>query len=277
MIIKGVSMENNKKAWEILNEQKEAVLNIIKENPKILDNQILKPEIIYPNLSKYEVKNSTNNLILSTVAMDKRYADNTWIMADTVSNAKYEENGEKKPVFYLKKGEKATKIGIKVMELSKQDPVTGMYYKEKLDKPYTKNVNVFNISQFKFAKNIYPKKTYIENKKKDFIELDKEKIDKLSRNTFEAKLEKFFIEQQYNIKNKEEITPINPEELRNNIENSKTHDGKLHENHFRIEYFPEKAKDEMEKDLKGIEIEKNTFVKENKKISQKQRKSELEK
>ena len=204
-IKKEFEVEDKKPAWEILNEQKEKLLEIIKEKPEILDTQLLKPEIIYPNMERYEMSNGMNNLMLSTVSADKKYADNTWVMAETVNNAKYtDKDGEEKQVFFLKKGEKATKIGVEVKEKNVQDPITGSWYKEKLDKPYIKNVNVYNLSQMSFAKDVYPQKTYIENKKKDYIILSPEKVKELNKNTFEAKLEKFFIEQKYTIKNKKE-------------------------------------------------------------------------
>jgi len=202
-IKKEFEVEDNKPAWEILNEQKEKLLEIIKEKPEILDTQLLKPEIIYPNMERYEVSNGMNNLMLSTVSADKKYADNTWVMAETVKNVKYtDKNGEEKQVFFLKKGEKATKIGVEVKEKNVQDPITGSWYKEKLDKPYVKNVNVYNLSQMSFAKDVYPQKTNVENKKKDYIILSPEKVKELNKNTFEAKLEKFFIEQKYTIKKK---------------------------------------------------------------------------
>ena len=159
-IKKEFEVEDKKPAWEILNEQKEKLLEIIKEKPEILDTQLLKPEIIYPNMEKYEMSNGMNNLMLSTVSADKKYADNTWVMAETVNNAKYtDKDGEEKQVFFLKKGEKATKIGVEVKEKNVQDPITGSWYKEKLDKPYIKNVNVYNLSQMSFAKDVYPQKT----------------------------------------------------------------------------------------------------------------------
>lgn len=257
--------EEKKPSWEILNEQKEALLNVIKENPEILDTQILKPSLVYPDLQKYEV-NGMNNLMLSTVAIENRYADNTWIMADTVKNTKYtDKDGQEKQAFYLKKGEKATKVGIEVKEKNVQDPITGSWYKEKLDKPYVKNVNVYNLSQFSFAKDMYPQKTYAENKKKDYITLSPEKVEELNKNTFEAKIEKFFIEQNYNIKNREEIKPIDREELKNNIENTKTHDGKLHTDSYRMEYFPGKAMGAAKKTIGESKIEKAEINKEQKK------------
>ena len=205
-IKKEFEVEDKRPAWEILNEQKEKLLEIIKEKPEILDTQLLKPEIIYPNMERYEMSNGMNNLMLSIVSADKKYADNTWVMTETVKNAKYtDKDGEEKQVFFLKKGEKATKIGVEVKEKNVQDPITGSWYKEKLDKPYIKNVNVYNLSQMSFAKDVYPQKTYIENKKKDYIILSPEKVKELNKNTFEAKLEKFFIEQKYTIKNKKEI------------------------------------------------------------------------
>ena len=116
-IKKEFEVEDKKPAWEILNEQKEKLLEIIKEKPEILDTQLLKPEIIYPNMERYEMSNGMNNLMLSTVSADKKYADNTWVMAETVNNAKYtDKDGEEKQVFFLKKGEKATKIGVEVKE-----------------------------------------------------------------------------------------------------------------------------------------------------------------
>ena len=56
-IKKEFEVEDKKPAWEILNEQKEKLLEIIKEKPEILDTQLLKPEIIYPNMEKYEMSN----------------------------------------------------------------------------------------------------------------------------------------------------------------------------------------------------------------------------
>ena len=257
-IKKEFEVEDKKPAWEILNEQKEKLLEIIKEKPEILDTQLLKPEIIYPNMERYEISNGMNNLMLSTVSADKKYADNTWIMAETVKNAKYtDKDGEEKQVFFLKKGEKATKIGVEVKEKNVQDPITGSWYKEKLDKPYIKNVNVYNLSQMSFAKDVYPQKTYIENKKKDYIILSPEKVKELNKNTFEAKLEKFFIEQKYTIKNKKEINEIDKEELKSNIENTKNFEGKLHKDSFRMEYFPNKAMGTAKKTIEESKIEKN--------------------
>ena len=196
--------------------------------------------------------------MLSTVSADKKYADNTWVMAETVKNAKYtDKDGEEKQVFFLKKGEKATKIGVEVKEKNVQDPITGSWYKEKLDKPYIKNVNVYNLSQMSFAKDIYPQKTYIENKKKDYIILSPEKVKELNKNTFEAKLEKFFIEQKYTIKNKKEIKEIDKEELKSNIENTKNFEEKLHKDSFRMEYFPNKAMGTAKKTIEESKIEKN--------------------
>lgn len=256
-IKKEFDVEDKRPSWEILNEQKENLLNIIKEKPEILDTQLLKPEIIYPNMEKYDV-NGMNNLMLSIVAADKRYADNTWVMADTIKKAKYiDKDGQEKQVFFLKKGEKATKIGIEVREKNVQDPITGSWYKEKLDKPYMQNISVFNLSQMSFAKDIYPQKTYAENKKKDYIILSSEKLEELNKNTFETKLEKFFIEQKYNIKNKEDIKEINKEELKNNIENTKSFEGKLHKDSFRMEYFPNKAMGNARKTIEESVIEKN--------------------
>jgi hypothetical protein len=257
-IKKEFEVEDNKPAWEILNEQKEKLLEIIKEKPEILDTQLLKPEIIYPNMERYEVSNGMNNLMLSTVSADKKYADNTWVMAETVKNVKYtDKNGEEKQVFFLKKGEKATKIGVEVKEKNVQDPITGSWYKEKLDKPYVKNVNVYNLSQMSFAKDVYPQKTNVENKKKDYIILSPEKVKELNKNTFEAKLEKFFIEQKYTIKNKKEIKEIDKEELKSNIENTKNFEGKLHKDSFRMEYFPNKAMGTVKKTIEESKIEKN--------------------
>ena len=257
-IKKEFEIEDNKPAWEILNEQKEKLLEIIKEKTEILDTQLLKPEIIYPNMERYEVSNGMNNLMLSTVSADKKYADNTWVMAETVKNAKYtDKDGEEKQVFFLKKGEKATKIGVEVKEKNVQDPITGSWYKEKLDKPYIKNVNVYNLSQMSFAKDVYPQKTYVENKKKDYIVLSPEKVKELNKNTFEAKLEKFFIEQKYTIKNKKEIKEIDKEELKTNIENTKNFEGKLHKDSFRMEYFPNKAMGTAKKTIEESKIEKS--------------------
>ena len=257
-IKKEFEIEDNKPAWEILNEQKERLLEIIKEKPEILDTQLLKPEIIYPNMGRYEVSNGMNNLMLSTVSADKKYADNTWVMAETMKNAKYtDKDGEEKQVFFLKKGEKATKIGVEVKEKNVQDPITGSWYKEKLDKPYIKNVNVYNLSQMSFAKDVYPQKTYVENKKKDYIVLSSEKVKELNKNTFEAKLEKFFIEQKYTIKNKKEIKEIDKEELKSNIENTKNFEGKLHKDSFRMEYFPNKAMGTAKKTIEESKIEKS--------------------
>lgn len=257
-IKKEFEVEDKRPAWEILNEQKEKLLEIIKEKPEILDTQLLKPEIIYPNMERYEMSNGMNNLMLSIVSADKKYADNTWVMTETVKNAKYiDKDGEEKQVFFLKKGEKATKIGVEVKEKNVQDPITGSWYKEKLDKPYIKNVNVYNLSQMSFAKDIYPQKTYIENKKKDYIILSPEKVKELNKNTFEEKLEKFFIEQKYTIKNKKEIKEIDKEELKSNIENTKNFEGKLHKDSFRVEYFPNKAMGAAKKTIEESKIEKN--------------------
>ncbi len=257
-IKKEFEVEDKRPAWEILNEQKEKLLEIIKEKPEILDTQLLKPEIIYPNMERYEMSNGMNNLMLSIVSADKKYADNTWVMTETVKNAKYiDKDGEEKQVFFLKKGEKATKIGVEVKEKNVQNPITGSWYKEKLDKPYIKNVNVYNLSQMSFAKDIYPQKTYIENKKKDYIILSPEKVKELNKNTFEEKLEKFFIEQKYTIKNKKEIKEIDKEELKSNIENTKNFEGKLHKDSFRMEYFPNKAMGAAKKTIEESKIEKN--------------------
>ncbi len=257
--------KDERKPYEILNEQKENLLNTIKEKPEILDTQLLEPELIYPNMERYKVSNATNNLMLSIVAADKRYADNTWVLSDTVNNAKYkDESGAEKQVFFLKKGEKAIKIGIEVKERDVQDPITGAYYKEKLEKPYIKNVNVYNVSQFKFAKDIYPKKTFIENKKKDSITLSPEKIESFNKNTFEARLEKFFIEQKYNIKNKEEIKEINKEEFVKAIEGTRTKEGNPHKDSYRMELFPGIAMANSKNTIKESTIEKNVNLEKNK-------------
>lgn len=166
-IKKEFEVEDKRPAWEILNEQKEKLLEIIKEKPEILDTQLLKPEIIYPNMERYEMSNGMNNLMLSIVSADKKYADNTWVMTETVKNAK------------------------------------------------------------------------------------------LNKNTFEAKLEKFFIEQKYTIKNKKEIKEIDKEELKSNIENTKNFEGKLHKDSFRMEYFPNKAMGTAKKTIEESKIEKN--------------------
>ena len=260
-----------KKPWEVLKEQKENIFNKLKENPEILDIKMLSPEVIYPNMERYEV-NGMNNLMLSTVAAEKKYADNTWVMSETIENAKYTTpEGEKKQTFFIKKGEKPTKIGIEVKERNVQDPFTGSWYKEKLDKPYIKNVNVYNLSQFSFAKDIYPKKTYMENKKKDSITLSPEKVEELKRNTFESKLEKFFIEQKFNIKNGNKIEPINKEELKKDMENTRTHEGKLHEDAYRMEFFPEKSMFAAKKTIENSKIEKNIGKKEKEKKGEKER------
>lgn len=259
--------EEKRPAWEILNEQKENILREIKENLDMLDTQILTPQLIYPNMEEYEVNNGVNNIMLSIEAIKNKYADNTWILEDTIK--KSNEKGEELN-FILKKGEKATKIGVEVKEVDKQDIVTGQWYKEKLDKPYTKNVNVYNLSQFKFAKNKYPQKTYVKNKQKDSIILTNDKIEELNKNTFEARLEKFFIEQKYNIKNKDEIREMNKKEVLKTIEESMDKSGKPHKEHYKLEYYSGKAMVKSKDTIKTSIIEKNMYKENKKEVKEKE-------
>lgn len=261
-----ILMDNNiekeeKKSYEILNEQKESILNTIKENPELLNKQLLIPELIYPNLKRYEVENGLNNIILSITAAEKGYADNTWIIQDTIKNSKYiDEKGEEKQSFFLKKDEKATKIEKMVTSVKEQDPETGHYYDKKLDKPYKEYINVYNLSQFSFAKDTYPKNTSYENEKKESIKLKKEMMEKLSENKIEAKIEKFFIEQKYNIKDIEKIKPIEKESFVADIESRIGKEGKEWTDSYKIERFSGIAKSDMKKDLENLIIKSRKKV-----------------
>lgn len=250
--------------WEKYNEQKEKVFEGLLQNIEKLDFQTLSPQVIYPNGEQYEVKNVINNVILSTTQIDHKYSDNTWVLKETVDKARYEDkDGVEKSKFFLKKGEKATYIGVEVKERSVLNEITGKYEKEKLDKPYTKSIAVYNLSQFSFAKDLFPKKTYIENRKKDFITLDKEKEEVLNQNNLESKIEKFLIAQKYNIKN--EINPINKEELVNSIKELKTFDGAEYKKEsYKLDVCSIKAAENKNKTIENSIIEKNTPKEKNK-------------
>lgn len=245
-----------KKSWEYLNEVKEYIYNLIIESPEYLDEEVAVPKLIYPNLVRYEVSDPVNNFILSMKTIEKKYPNNLWVTAETMKKCYFTDyEGNRKPVFILKKGSKAIKIGIRKFEKSVRDDVTGKYYKLKLDNPYTENVNVYNISQFKFAKNIYPKSREEENKNKEELILNDDLICKLSEQKLENKIEKFFIKQRYKIQNENFISNINKKELLEELKNKKSKKGTPYSNVFIIEYCSVKAKIYMGLDLRKSEEE----------------------
>lgn len=245
-----------KRSWEYLNEVKEYIYKLIVEKPEYLDEKIDVPRLIYPNLVKYEVNDPVNNIILSLKTLEKNYPCNLWVTFETMKKSKFTDNdGNKKPTFILRKGEKATKIGIRKFEKSVRDDVTGQYYKVQLDTPYTENVNVYNISQFKFAKGIYPTSRENINKNKLDLVISNELIEKLSEQKLENKIEKFFINQKYNIQSYEFISKIERKPFLKDLKNKKSKKGVHYSNVFKLEYCSVKAKIYMGLDLRKSEKE----------------------